>query len=36
MSGNAIKVVVEDNGRGFDAESIFSGEESNSTLAPRD
>jgi two-component system sensor histidine kinase DegS len=27
MSGNRIKAVVEDNGRGFDADAAFSGDE---------
>jgi signal transduction histidine kinase len=29
MSGNRIKVVVEDDGRGFDAEAVFGGDEPN-------
>jgi two-component system sensor histidine kinase DegS len=30
MSGNRIKILVEDNGRGFDSESAFAGEENHS------
>jgi two-component system sensor histidine kinase DegS len=29
MTGNRIKVLIEDNGRGFDADSAFSGEETH-------
>jgi two-component system sensor histidine kinase DegS len=33
MSADRIKVLVEDNGRGFDADAVFSGEESPSNDA---